>query len=215
MLAKHSTGDQNVFRRIGFLALLLLPTALIAQSPQSAVGGEASLWAGAEFSSFNPDYSCSTNSPFSCSHQLYGPTALFDFNFRSKWSAEGEARWLHWNGVGDQTESDYLIGPRYRFIRYHKFSGYAKVVFGGGWITTPNYPAAGSLKGSYFVYAPGATVDYRLSRHFAARVDYEYQFWPSFAGPPTFNASGQLVDHNSGLTPNGFSAGVMYKFLGQ
>jgi hypothetical protein len=202
-----------VLKSIGLFVLLFLPTALLAQSPKSAIGDDAALWAGGEASYFNPDFSCKSNWVFGCSHDVLGATALVDFNVKPKWGAEGEARWLRWNGVGDQVETDYLIGPRYKMYQRGRFSLWGKFVAGGGWITTPYYPAAGSLKGSYFVYAPGATVDYRLSHRFLVRADYEYQFWPSFAGPPSYSSSGALVLHNGGLTPNGVSVGVMYRFL--
>jgi len=206
-----------VLKKFGFLVLLLVPAALVAQSPRSATGGEASFWAGGEFSVFNPDYGCSGISPFHCGSNklLMGPTALFDYNLASKWGVEGEARWLHWHAAGGEKESNYLLGPRYRFLQYHGLNSYAKVLLGGGWITTPGYPQAGTLQGSYFDTALGATADYSLTRRIAVRADYEFQFWPSFAGPPTYNSAGQLQTHSSGLTPNGISVGVVYKILGQ
>lgn len=187
----------------------------MAQSPRSAVGGDASVWAGGEVSYFNPDYSCNSNIVFNCANDLLGATALFDFNVTSKIGAEGEARWLHWNGPGGEVESNYLAGPRYRVYRHNRFGYWVKVMAGGGWITTPYYPAAGSLKGSYFALAPGLTVEYRLSQRLMLRADYEYQIWPSFAGPPSYSASGALIMNNGGLTPNGVSVGVTYRFLGQ
>jgi len=187
----------------------------MAQSPESATGGNASVWAGAEFSSFNPDYSCSSDVPFGCQNQLVGPTAFFDFNVEPKWGAEGEARWLHWNGLSGQIESNYLMGGRYRAFRYGRLDGWLKFLVGGGLITTPNYPVAGSLKGSYFAWVPGGTLEYRLTHRISVRGDYEFQFWPSFAGPETYNSSGALVQHNNGLAPNGFSVGISYRFLGQ
>lgn len=196
------------------LFLLALAPLAWSQSARSVVGGEGGLWAGGEISLFNPDYSCTSNLPFHCANQLIGPTALFDLNLYSRYGAEGEARWLHWNGSGGQVESNYLAGPRYRAFYRDRFSGWVKMMFGGGWITTPGYPVAGSLKGSYFVMAPGGTLSYRLSNRISLRADYEYQFWPSFAGPPTVSGA-TVVDHNNGLTPNGFSFGVVYRFLGQ
>jgi len=188
----------------------------MAQSSESAIGGEATMAAGVEFSTFNPDWGCNSSSPFGCSNQLEGPAAVFDFDLHRKYGLEGEARWLHWHGQGGMVESNYMGGPRYRLYRIQRLSIWGKLDLGGGWITTPNYPAAGSLKGSYFAYAPGATANYQLTRVIGLRADYEYQIWPSFAGPPTYDPTkGQVVQHVSGLTPNGFSFGVVYRFLGQ
>lgn len=203
-------------KKIGLFVFLLIPAALIAQSSESATGGEASISAGAEMSAFNPDWACSTSSPF-CANDLIGPAAFFDFDLHHKYGVEGEARWLHWRGFGSgEVESNYLAGPRYRVFRHWNLDGWIKVELGGGWITTNGYPAAGSLKGSYFAYAPGGTLDYRLTRRLVLRGDYEWQIWPSFAGPPSYNTTtGTVMQNNSGLTPNGFSVGVAYKFLGQ
>lgn len=203
-------------KKIGWIALLFLPCALIAQNPESAIGGEASMTAGVEFSTFNPDWGCTSSAPFGCSDELYGPTAVFDFDLHHKYGLEGEARWLHWHGPQGFVESNYLVGPHYRAFAFQRFTGWIKLEVGGGWITTPGYPAAGSLKGSYFAYAPGGTLDYRLTRTIHARADYEWQVWPSFAGPPSFNpTTGQVLQNASGLTPNGLSFGVAYRFLGQ
>lgn len=203
-------------KKIGFIALLLFPAALIAQNPESAIGGEASISAGVEMSTFNPDWGCPNISPFGCAAQLYGPTAVFNFDLHQKYGIEGEARWLHWGGYGGMVQSNYLVGPRYRLAQFHRLSLWGKLGVGGGWFTSPNYPAAGSLKGSYFAYAPGATINYRLNRILTLRADYEYQIWPSFAGPPSYDpTTGQVKQNASGLTPNGMSFGVTYRFLGQ
>ncbi|HEY1500903.1 MAG TPA: outer membrane beta-barrel protein [Acidobacteriaceae bacterium] len=203
-----------MFKWAGIFILLFVPPAVLAQASPATVGGTATLWAGGEISSFNPDFACSSNTPFGCKSQLVGPAAFFDMNVKPKWGVEGEARWLHWNGTGGQIESNYLGGGRYRVARYGRLDGWVKLLVGAGLITTPGYPAAGSLKGSYFTYVPGGTVQFRLTHRIAIRGDYEYQVWPSFAGPPTYNSNGVLVQHADGLTPNGFSLGVTYKFLG-
>lgn len=203
-----------MLKRVGIVfVLLIVPAAVFAQAPKSAVGGNSSLWAGGEVSSFNPDYNCSSSIPFKC-QSLIGPAAFFDFNVTPKWGAEGEARWLHWNGTGGEIESNYLAGGRYRVYRFHRLDAWAKMLMGGGLITTPNFPVAGSLKGSFFALAPGGTLELRMTDRVSLRGDYEYQFWPAFVGPPTYSTSGALVQHNNGLTPNGFSLGVTYRFLG-
>jgi hypothetical protein len=205
-----------LLKRTGiFFAFVLLPAAILAQVPQSAVGGNASLWAGGEVSSFNPDYGCTSSVPFNCSNQLVGGGVFFDLNVTPKWGAEGEARWLHWNGEGGEVESNYLAGGRYRAFRYGRLDGWVKMLAGAGLITTPFFPVAGTLQGSYFAMAPGGTLELRMTHRISLRGDYEYQFWPSFAGPPTYSSTGALVQHNGGLTPNGFSLGVTYRFLGQ
>jgi hypothetical protein len=206
-----------VVKKIGFFAIvfLLLPAGLVAQNSQSATGGEAALWGGAEASAFNPDWGCPNSNPF-CQYDLIGPTALVDFNLHGKYGIEGEARWLHWRGAGNgEIESNYLAGPHYRLARFHRVSAWAKLELGGGWITTPDYPQPGSLKGSYFVYAPGGTVDYYVTRRLAIRGDYEWEIWPGFSGPPSYNSTtGTVNQNNGGLSPNGFSVGVVYKILG-
>lgn len=203
-------------KSIGLLALFLLPALAAAQSPASATGGEAKLWAGGELSIYNPDYSCSSNAPFTCWNDiLYGPTAFFDFNFTPKISAEGDARWLDWHGYQGQKMSSYTIGPRYRLWHHDPYALHAKVNLGGVWLQTPGYPQAGSLKGSYFAVAPGADFSYRASDHIIIRAEYDYEYLPSFAGPPTFSSTGQVIRHGGGLTPQGFSFGVAWRVLGQ
>ena len=204
-----------MLRPARLLLLLLFPAVAFAQSSPAAVGGYSTFWAGGEISSFNPDFSCSTNVPFGCKDQLVGPGAFFDMNVRPKWGAEGEARWLHWNGPGGQIESNYLGGGRYRVAHYGRLDGWLKLLLGGGLITTPYYPAAGTVKGSYFAWSPGGTLEFRMTQRLSLRGDYEYQMWPAFAGPPTYDpTTGTVVQHNHGLTPNGFSLGISYKFLG-
>ena len=146
-----------LLQRAAIIVLLFLPSLALAQSAESAVGGNSTFWAGGEVSSFNPDYSCSSNKPFGCPGQLVGPAAFFDFNVSPRWGAEGEARWLHWNGDGGQIESSYLAGGRYRVAHYGRLGLWVKLLLGGGLITTPGYPGPGSLKGSYFAYSPGGT----------------------------------------------------------
>jgi hypothetical protein len=166
-------------------------------------------------STFNPDWGCTTTSPF-CANQLIGPTVFGDFNLHDQYGLEAEGRWLHWHGyLPDFYENNYLVGPRDRVLRWHGLLTWIKLEVGGGWIQTPGYPAAGSLKGSYFAFVPGVTFEYRLTRKLSARADYEYQIWPSFAGPPSINSDGTVKQNASGLTPNGFTFGVSYRILGR
>lgn len=201
---------------IGILAMMLLPAAMLAQSAQSATGGGAALWAGADIATYNPNWGCSGSGPFSCfDSEVRGPGAFFDFNVHPKWGAEGEARWMNWNGEDHQKISNYLAGGRYRIYQFHRLDIWGKLLLGGGWITTPGYPQVGSLKGSYFAYVPGAEFEYPLTHRFKLHGGYEYEIWPSFNGGYSYSSTGALIEHNHGLTPNGFSLGVTYRFLGQ
>jgi hypothetical protein len=200
-----------VLKQVAFCVALLVPTALPAQSSQSAIGGDGTIWAGAAASVFSPDFGCSHDMVFACSHDVIGPAVFFNVNLTSRISSEGEARWMEWNGLSGEKESNYLIGPRYRLYRHDRYSLWLKAMFGGGWITTSGYPQQGSLKGSYLAYAPGGTLEYRLSRHWNLRADYEYQFWPSFGGPTTYK-NGVAVVHDHGISPNGFTVGAAWRF---
>jgi len=196
--------------RLFAILLLLVATSpvLIAQSAPSAYSGGRGLWAGAEFSDFNPDYSCvNSNLPLSCATDLLGLGVAADYDLGQRLKAAGEARWLPWNGAQGQTESSYLIGPAYRIWSRNALSVSGKVLAGIGHISAPG------LSGTYFAYAPGANLTYYYSPHMSLFLDYEYQVWPSFAVQPTISSSGQVILHNHGLTPNGFSLGAMYRFF--
>jgi opacity protein-like surface antigen len=191
-LADHIFGDRNLIRKLFCITLLLFPVSVLAQVAAATRGGGLSLSAGAEYSNFQPDYG----------FNRLGGIAVFadaDNIVLHKLGAEGEARWLHFNQFFGETQAHYLLGPRYRFIRYHGLSLYGKFLMGGGFITYPNNIGSGS----YFAYTPGATAEYRLARHWIVRGDYEYQFWPSAPG-----LAFTYPNPSNGLTPNGFSVGA-------
>lgn len=184
---------------------LFLPITLAAQSRPSAEGGGLSVWVGASISSFNPDYGCKDNSPFACfDRQLLGISPYADANrlLFHRVGAEGQARFLHWRGPG-LTESTYMAGPRVNLYRYKKAMLSAKFLVGEAHIDLGSGNAG---SGNYFAYAPGAAVDFPVTNRVFARVDYEYQRWPSFQGSSTGSGHG-------GLTPNGLSVGLSYAIL--
>jgi opacity protein-like surface antigen len=185
---------------------LLMSIPLTAQTTWSAEGSGISVWVGASISTFNPDFGCKDNSPVACwNHQLLGisPYAHTNALLFNRIGAEGQARFLHWRGPGNLTESSFMAGPRVALFHKKRFIFSGKFLIGSAHISVPS-PGVGS--GNYLAYAPGAAVDYRLSKRLFARVDYEYQFWPSFTGTQTGSGHG-------GLTPNGFSVGVSYSIL--
>jgi hypothetical protein len=181
---------------------ILLSLPLTAQTKPSAEGQGILVWVGFSVSTFNPDYGCPSNSPFTCwNSQLIGISPYVHTNplLFGRIGAEGEARFMHWHGPVDLTMDSYMGGPRVRLWNHKKLAFSGKFLLGTARITVD--PA---VDGNYFAFAPGGAVDYRLSRHFSTRLDYEYQMWPSFKGTQTGPG------HSGGLTPNGFSVGISY-----
>ncbi len=188
-----------MFKKLLVLTLFFTPLISVAQVAPSNRGGGLSLSAGAEFSSFDPDWG---------TQRVEGITALFDLDhlFLNRLGVEGEARWLHFNNSQKISQNHYLLGPRYRFVRFGNFDLYGKFLLGGGWMTYP-----GNLgSGSYFAYTPGIILDYRLTRRWTVRGDYEYQFWPAAPGDQFTKPFGKK---SSGLSPSGFSVGVSYRIF--
>jgi hypothetical protein len=203
LLKAHSRGSYTwrlfLIRKILLTALLVSGSLSFAQSVPAAEGGSYSIWAGAEVSSFNPDWGCKDgSSPFTCwGNQLEGIAVFADANrLLGPIGLEGEARWLRWHDPGIQ-ETNYLIGPRYQVFAGRRLSANVKFLAGAGIFNKSTFK---SWEG-WSAFVPGATVGYRISPRLIVRGDYEYQRWPGFVGP--------LGAH--GLTPNGFSLGVSYR----
>jgi opacity protein-like surface antigen len=178
-------------------ALLLAPLAF-AQVAPSTTGGNGSIVIGVQASAFKPD-----SIPGYTGGHVIGPGFFFDINLMPRWGAEGEARWLRWKGSGGQTQSHYLIGPRYRVLHWHRLAGWAKLMMGAGVETFPNKIGTGS----YFDMAPGGDLDYRFSPRIDLRLGYEYQYWPAAPNIPNLP--------NNGMHPSGFSIGIGYRIIRQ
>jgi hypothetical protein len=143
--------------------------------------------AGALASAFQPDYAgegIAQTSP----NRLYGIAAFADVHV-SRWiQPEFEARWLDFNEYLSINENSYSIGDRVPIVMdFHRFQPYGKVLVGLG--------TGSFLTGNSFVLTYGGGTDYRLTRKFNARVDFEYQQWHV---TPT-------------LYPYGLSAGISYR----
>lgn len=173
----------------------LLAVPVCAQVAPSAYREAASLWAGGEYSNIHASF------PYQSSQRLAGAGAFVDFNWRGRFGVEGDARFLQFGNYHGETESSYLAGPRYLLPRFRKFQPYAKFLVGEGKI---HYPFdIGDA--SYLALAPGGGVNYRLSRKWLVRGEYEYQIWPS--------SPGFANEPNHPLTPNGFHLGIAYRIL--
>ena len=153
------------------------------QAVPTATAPGAYVSVGATYSIFQSDYG---------QRVLGGAGVYVDINPWKQVGIEGEARWLRQNKIANTTETTYLIGPRVEFRR-HRFSPYIKTLVGAGLFNFPyNY-----AKGTYFVIAPGAGVNYNLTDNVKIRLlDVEYQEWPQF----TFG----------NITPYGISVGISY-----
>ena len=181
---------------------LLVPLA--AQAPPSAAGGVGpTVWIGASVSTFNPDYGCADDSPFSCGeHQLIGVVPHLDTSsfILGRIGLESEARLMLFHGPSFMVQYSFMGGPRVRLFRHKNLLFTGKFLLGLAHLDI----APGLGDGSYFAYAPGAAIDYRFAKYVSARIDYEYQRWPGF---PCWKCGDGGV---GGLTPNGFSFGVSY-----
>ena len=172
--------------------LCLAGTRLHAQaSPTASAPGILQI--GGMFSLVNSDYG---------TPKLKGYGFYADFDFKPHLGIEGEFHQANdTNPVVAIYERTYEIGPRY-VRRYGRLAPYAKLLYGRGVFNyppvfgDPNGGAAANL--AYNLGAAGAGLDYRLTRSFNVRADYEYQWW--FGFPP------------NDLTPSIFSVGVAYQF---
>jgi len=164
-------------------ALLLLSFAACgkarAQSPESATGGEGGMTIGGDFSAVHLQYG---------QHWVYGASASVDASMGWHYGIEGETTWNRWHEQSNTYSTTYLIGPRYQLnaLGNYRYRPYIKFLAGYGQFNFPyNY-----AYGTYFVMAPGAGVDYRLTSRLRLRlIDAEYQYWPGF----TYGAMSNLA----------------------
>ena len=152
--------------------LAVRPTA--AQTVAAADAGGARLSVGGTVSGFVLGYG---------NVKVYGASAFVDADTLRHFGLEGEVRFLPYhveNGIKqtpykEEHATTYLAGPRY-FRTYGRFQPYAKALIGLGQFTYPyKYATDNDL-----VIAPGAGLDYRLTRRIKFRTGFEYQIWPQF-----------------------------------
>ncbi len=164
---------------------------LRAQAVPSASSRRLVVWAGGEYSNFQTGFD---------GDRIGGLGVYVDFDRTAHWGAEAEARWSHLEDIQGQSVSNYLIGIRYRRpLEHGTIVPYAKLLAGAG---VMNYPS-NIGHGSYFAFAPGAGVDFRITSRFSVRTEYEYQRWPAAPGFPGYPSHG--------LSPNGVSIGFAWR----
>ncbi len=173
-----------------FAGALLSCPILSGQVAPSSTGEVTHLWAGGEYSNFNPDWG---------RQRLPGIGIYVDLNLYKRYGIEGEARFLNFTKPGGLTEKSYLGGPYATLYRRGRLTASIRFVAGAGLVTY----TGGIGYGSYFEFAPGGSIEYRMARKWKARFDYEYQWMPSAPGLPGIP--------DNGLTPAGFSGGLAYR----
>ena len=188
---------------LALFLILFAAGAARAQVVPSATSGHISLTAGGLASVFQPDYLCCGVAQ-TASNRLYGVGAFVDVRFTRWVQVEAEGRWLRFNEVEGINEDNYLIGPRLpiHHFRFLHATPYAKVLAGMGRI---NFEDNGG-SGRYADIAYGGGVDFRLSKRFSARGDFEYQQWPRW---PNLPPESRIA--NTTLFPYGASVGVGYR----
>lgn len=171
-----------------FACVLGLTTWSHAQAiPAATRSGGLQLGVGGTYA--RPDYNTG----------IKGYTIYGNYDFSRHLGIEADLHFVNVITPADISEDSYLIGPRYRF-RYHRFTPYAKALFGLGRFGY-QYPSmyGKASTSTYGVYSFGGGVDLKATRHLNVRAfDFEYQEWPGY-GP-------------HGLTPIVMTIGVAYAF---
>src|SRR5262249_29033628 len=136
--------ELDVINRRWVLGLLLaVSISAFGQVEAPATTGSSPWSVGASFSFFNASYA---------SNFVGGFGTYIDWSpfLHGDLGAEGVARWMNVGGSHGFSESNYLVGPRYRFRAGEKIEPYGKFLVGAGQIRFP-YDLA---HGGYFAYAP-------------------------------------------------------------
>ncbi|WP_420239529.1 outer membrane beta-barrel protein [Telmatobacter bradus] len=178
------------------VAFCLLGTGLLhAQTAIDGTNGEASLWAGAEYANFKAGF------PVDSNVRLGGMGVFLNYNRTRHYAVEAHMRMLNQGSWYGETQQDWLIGPRYTFLRGEKLRPYAYFLVG---MVHMQYPFEMGASNS-FTMAPGGGVEYRLSRNLSVRGGYEFQ---SLATSSNFSN-----EPGYSLKPNGFTMGVAYRIF--
>lgn len=166
-----------------------------AQTAPSATRTGHALWVGGEYSNISAGF------PYASGQRLWGAGAFADYHLTGHIGLEAEARFLRFNSFYGETEDNYLAGPRYLPRNLGRFQPYAQFLVGDGKIQYPFEIG----NGNYFAIAPAAGTNYRISRRWSLRGEYEYQLWlesPNIANEPAHR-----------IAPHGFHLGVAFRVL--
>jgi opacity protein-like surface antigen len=167
-------------RSAAILACLALAALTAgAQAVHSANQSQFSLTVGGAISAFQPGTRVSIPDKSSAENN-FGAAAYIDLKVNRWIQLEAESRWLRFTlsspvaGLKQDSQDNYLVGPRFPLHHFGKATPYAKALFGYGRLPFSTYysPDPNSL------LAYGGGLDYRLTRKISIRpVDFEYQQW--------------------------------------
>jgi len=177
------------------LLFLFTPQNLKAQAtPAAARKGEISVFGG--YAKVWPDYGPFTN---------HGATFGVDYIHYTHWfvNPSVEFRVKVTSGGGTVDENTWGGGARFeREIKY--FHPYADFLISKGTIhynfqnpTNPHPTGTPYTSDNSIVYSPGLGVDFDVTYHLAARVDYQWEFWN--------------LGNNQTLTPKALTIGVLFR----
>jgi hypothetical protein len=184
----------NARTLIAATLFLLLPAVLVqGQVEPSAKGSGQSVWIGGSFLNMNPGF------PNGSDLRMSGIGLLGQFNWTRRISLDASADFLRFSSFHGETQSSFLVGPRYTFLHSNTWRPYARLSLGAVKVHFP-FDIGDE---SYFTIAPAGGLEYRLNRRWAMHTEYQYRFLldsPNFTNEPQY-----------GIHPNGVQVGVTYR----
>lgn len=168
-------------------------TTAFAQVDASAIGSGQSIWVGGSFLNMQVGF------PYQSNVRMSGIGFLGQFDWTHHIAIEGTADFLRFDSFHGETQTAFLAGPKYIFMRRNTWRPYARFALGDIKVHFPFEIG----DGNYFTLAPGGGLEYRFNRHWAARADYQYRFLlnsPNFSNEPQF-----------GMHPNGLQLEISYR----
>jgi hypothetical protein len=154
---------------VAAILILLAASAARAQAIYTADGPGSYTAVGGTFSMVQSDYG---------QRQVEGSSAFVDAHLYRRIGVEAKASWLNLHTDEGVRQRTYLAGPKLA-LKGRTIRPYARLLAGRGEFDFP----FGYAKGSYFVFAPGGGLDWRVhySRLLVRLIDFEYQVWPGFS----------------------------------
>jgi opacity protein-like surface antigen len=200
-----------------YVLVALFFAATMPAFAQSAPAGIQSVWRadlGGGVSGFHDD--------FFGSGDLYGPTLWIDLypnrgpHFLHGLGVEAEGRSVIFGGPQPNPpgptlntttgEITYGGGAIYEWRHFKNFTPYGKLLWEQG-IADFNVGVPHYSRDNRSVLAPGAGVEYRITRHIVIRADYEKQWWQRlFQNHQISTPTGIAIE------PRGVTVGASYQF---